>query len=379
MTPSRDSERMKIAILNDRIYHYASGHAEAAGGAERVQWLLARALAASGWSVRVALTEIMPAPHRETLQGVEFVGLADPAGRRHPGDVFPRWYRFLSNERVDWLYWMCADHRLGPVFEMAHLTGARAVFSLAHDADVSPREALSGRRSFWPLYAWGLKLADRIFVQHDQQLENLPPALRGKAAFLPSIVNLPSSFRPHAAREPYVAWVAMLREPKRPDLLVEIARRTPGVRYVVVGGSTLHRTPEGYSERMVEALKAVPNIEFLGRAPFDQVNALMSGAALFLSTSDEEGFPSTFLESWAAATPVVSLTVDPNQVLERHGAGCVMGSVDRAVSIIPRLLAQPAEREAMGVRGRRYIEENHTESAVVPIFSKALALPGTTT
>jgi glycosyltransferase involved in cell wall biosynthesis len=364
---------MKIAFLNDWIFHYASGHAEAAGGAERVQWLLARALAAGGWSVRVAVTDSLPAGERRTIEGVEFVGLAGkPGGRHYPGDVFFRWHRFLTAEKVDWLYWMCADHRLGPVFELAHRAGARTIFSLAHDADVNPRIALSGRKSFWPLYAWGLKTADRIFVQHDQQLATLPPELRARAAFLPSIVNLPETWTPHPARDPYVAWVAMLRQPKRPDLLVEIARGAPDVRFVVVGGSTLHRTPEGYGDSMIEALKATPNIEFLGRAPFAEVSRLVSNAGLFLSTADEEGFPSTFLEAWAAGTPVVSLTVDPNRVMERYGAGRVMGTVGNAVATIRDLLAAPAARDRIGVQARRYIEENHTQAAVVPIFTKAL-------
>ena len=44
--------RMKIAFLNDRIYDYAFQSERggwATGGAERQQWLLARAMASAGW------------------------------------------------------------------------------------------------------------------------------------------------------------------------------------------------------------------------------------------------------------------------------------------------------------------------------------------
>src|SRR6476469_7473068 len=44
---------MKVAFLNDLIYGYASADAAAVGGNERQQWLLARALASSGWTVYV--------------------------------------------------------------------------------------------------------------------------------------------------------------------------------------------------------------------------------------------------------------------------------------------------------------------------------------
>ena len=42
-----------------------------------------------------------------------------------------------------------------------------------------------------------------------------------------SIAAMQGSSKPHASREPYVAWVGMLRQPKRPDLLIEIAERSP--------------------------------------------------------------------------------------------------------------------------------------------------------
>ena len=54
---------MKIAFANDTIYGYASG-ASVVGGAERQQWLLARALAATGWSVTVGVHEALEAGER---------------------------------------------------------------------------------------------------------------------------------------------------------------------------------------------------------------------------------------------------------------------------------------------------------------------------
>ncbi len=48
---------MKVVHMDDRVYAYASGNPNANGGSERYQWLLARAQAAAGWSVVVAVQE----------------------------------------------------------------------------------------------------------------------------------------------------------------------------------------------------------------------------------------------------------------------------------------------------------------------------------
>ena len=66
---------MKIVFPNEGIYAYALGVPEAVGGAERQHWFLARALAATGWSVTVGVREDLQAGERRTIDRVEFVGI----------------------------------------------------------------------------------------------------------------------------------------------------------------------------------------------------------------------------------------------------------------------------------------------------------------
>jgi len=113
--------------------------------------------------------------------------------------------------------------------------------------------------------------------------------------------------KPHSLRAKYVAWIAMLRRFKRPDLLIEIARKAPDIRFVVCGGPTTFTAAPGYGEQIAKTLRALPNVEYHGQVPPDEANRVIANAALFLSSSDEEGFPNTFLQAWAAGTPVVTV------------------------------------------------------------------------
>src|SRR5439155_26028493 len=103
---------MKIVFVNDGIYAYASNAPGAVGGSERGQWLLSCALAAAGWSVTVGVREAMKAGERKVINGVEFVGIGQ-------SQILLAWYRSLSSERPNWLYWQGADHLWGPLVEMA--------------------------------------------------------------------------------------------------------------------------------------------------------------------------------------------------------------------------------------------------------------------
>ncbi len=356
---------MKLVLVNDVVFRYASGDPSANGGAERYSWLLARALAAAGWSVTVGVREALIAGRRRAIDGVEFVGIGD-------GQILSAWYKFLLSEQADWWFWPCPEHWLGPAVAIAKIAGVRTIFSAMNDSDVQPRRALFRRRRWWPLYAWGLMWADRIFVQHGEQLSQIAPRWRSKASILPGIVGQTAAMKPHSERKKYVAWVAVLRQPKRPDVLIEIARNLPKIRFIVCGGTTTFRSPPGYGERIVSALRAVPNVEFLGQVAPEKTLQIIAEAAVLLSTSDEEGFPSVFLEAWASGTPVASMKIDPNQVIQRLGLGVVSGSVERAIADIKALMDSPERRDEIAVRARQYVAKTHSEAAAAKIFETAI-------
>jgi len=356
---------MKIVFLNDVAYEYAVGKTSAIGGTERDIWLLSRALAAAGWSVQVGVRRALQVKERKVIDRVEYVGIGQ-------GQVLLDWYRFLTSERPDWLFWEGASHLLGPLVEISKLTDVRTVFHLAFDADAQPRRAVFRRSRLWPLYAWGLRRADKIFVQHYAQVLLLHPGLRPKASTLPKVCGLHEPIKPHSERRHYVGWVATLRQHKRPDLLIQMAKSLPDVQFIVCGGPTNYQTSTGYRDAVVEALTYLPNVDYRGRVSPQEAMDVIADAALLLCTSDEEGFPNTFTQAWSSGTPVVSLKIDPDNIIKNEGLGIVSGTVDTAVADVKALLAATNRREEIALRARKYINEKHNEAAVIDIFSKAL-------
>src|ERR1051326_3454445 len=112
---------MKIAFVNDGIYSYASGSPGAVGGAERDQWLLARSLAAAGWSSMVGVRTGLNLGERKLIDGVEYIGIGE-------GPILLAWHKFLSGHRPDWLFWECATHLWGALVEIAKLSRVRTIF-----------------------------------------------------------------------------------------------------------------------------------------------------------------------------------------------------------------------------------------------------------
>ena len=358
---------MKLVVVNDVVYRYAINSPKAVGGSERYQWLLIRALAAAGWDVSVGVHRELAYADSRRVDGVKFVGIGQ-------GNTLLAWHRFLRSEKPDWWLWQCASLWLGPLVLVAKLSNVRVIFSAMHDRDINLRHALTRRSRWWMLYACGLYFSDRIFVQHGGQLAGLSQKFQTKASVLPGIVTLEKAIsRMSSSGEPYVVWVAVLRKPKRPDLLIEIAQKNPNLRFVVCGGAS-PGTPAEYTEQIQQELRTLHNIEYLGHVPPERTLQIIADAAVLLSTSDGEGFPSVFLEAWLLATPVVSMKIDPDGVIEKKKLGCVASTVEKVSSDLQMLMQLSDVRAEMAARAMKHVEESHSEAAAVRTFEKGLDL-----
>ena len=109
---------------------------------------------------------------------------------------------------------------------------------------------------------------------------------------------------------------------------------------------------------MLDDLRATPNIQYLGQVAPDKAQQVIADAGLLLSTSDVEGFPNTFVQAWSSGTPVVSLKVDPDQIISKSDLGVVTGNCERAKAAIEALMKSPGRRQEMAI-ARQHVVENY--------------------
>jgi glycosyltransferase involved in cell wall biosynthesis len=81
------------------------------------------------------------------------------------------------------------------------------------------------------------------------------------------------------------------------------------------------------------AIRATPNLEYLGEKSQDEVNELLARAHIYVNTSLFEGFANTFIQAWMRDVAVVSLHVNPDGVFDREGVGIHAGSEDELMRV----------------------------------------------
>lgn len=348
----------KICFFLYGIHGVAINAEDAAGGAERQVWLLAQELAARGFEV-ICCDYQTPEFEPEIINQVHFFH----AGPRHYVTALIYCQKHLG---FDLAYFRGANHSLGPAAAYLKLKGVPSIYGIAFDDDCISRRALTHRSYLWPGYALGLSQVWRIFVQHPGQLRMLPRRLREKAYHVPSIAGEVA-----AERQPmggYVAWIGMLRAPKRPDRLINLARLCPDLHFVVAGGITTHRTPRQYGEEILGQLLRLPNVDYRGLVSPDEAEALMARASILLSTSEREGFPNVFLQAWRHHVPVASWEIDPGGILVEHDIGMVVPNLEKMAHTLREFVSQVEKNRAMGARGAAYVEQHHSARVAAESF-----------
>jgi glycosyltransferase involved in cell wall biosynthesis len=167
-----------------------------------------------------------------------------------------------------------------------------------------------------------------------------------------------------------VLWVGNIRALKRPELLLEAARKLPQLEFHIIGGPM--PGSESVYEKVRTAALEIPNVRFHGPVPYHQVGQFYERARVFAGTSEVEGFPNTYLQAWARGTPVVAF-LDPDQLIARHGMGLAVNSVAQMCAAISTLNGDPVSWLAASQRSTNYMDERFDLTRMVGPYERALA------
>jgi glycosyltransferase involved in cell wall biosynthesis len=342
------------------------------GGAEVQQSILARLLVRNGYRVS-AVTLDYGQPDGVVVDGVtvhKTYGMEEgiPVLRfLHPR--LTRLWGALRASDADIYYQRSASMTTGVVAEFARRHGRRAIYAGASDNDFQRgREQIRFTRDRW-LYWHGVAKVDRVVAQNPEQVRLCREQFGRDATLIPSCYELPEHARPLS--DDLVLWVATIHEYKRPEWVLEVAKRLPHRRFVMIGGVSTRgtRLTPGYYESIQRAAGALPNVEFKGFLPLAQAEAYFDRARVFLNTSVHEGVPNTFMQSWARGVPTVS-TVDIGARSDGEPVYPMVQDAEGAAAEVERLCADELYWARASARCRGYFEANHSPAQTLARYER---------
>jgi glycosyltransferase involved in cell wall biosynthesis len=340
------------------------------GGAELQQTLIATELARRGFPVSM-ISHDYGQEEGVVVDGVRVHRMYAPnAGIRIVRFVHPRLtslWSALKRADADIYYQRTAACATGFLAAFCRANGKKSVFAGASDVDFMPgQESITFARDRW-IFAYGVRNVDAIFAQNPCQQENALRHYGRDSVLIPNCYRAPEGAR--ADPRGYVLWVANVRSQKRPQYLIELARRLPQHRFVMVGGSDSDRRSLEYADAIRAQAAQLPNVEVNKFIPFHEAEKLFDGARVVLNTSTYEGFPNTFLQAWARGAPIVSF-VDTGSRHRGKPVYEMARDMDHATRQLDRLMTDDVAWHAASARVLEHFRERHSVDSVVDLYER---------
>jgi len=328
------------------------------GGAEAQLCTIGRALSSIGLDVHFIVDDCGQA-ERVELEGVT----VHRATFRYMGGskryILADWWRLfciLRRIRADFHLIKVPPLLLFPLGLYCRSHRAKLVFVGQKDSDLD--EKLIRRRDGapgWWLYRAGVAMADIVAAQTETQQAGFRDLFRKDAVVIRNVLTLEEDI--DIIKEDFVLWVGNNNDDKQPHLVPELARALPDIRFRMIMALSPSKKDDSF---ILDQLDGLPNLEYLGTVPFSEIAEHYKKARLFISTSTCEGFPNTFLQSWQYRTPVVSLTVDPDDVIKRYKLGRVSQTLENMIRDIGDLYSDAALCNVLGGNAHSYAYEYHS-------------------
>ncbi len=359
------ASRPHVCFLAPNAYPVLAGGGavEFAGGAELQQVLVARGLAQRGYRVSMVCLDFGQEDRCEIDGVVVHKAFRPDAGL--PGLRFfsPRLtslWRCLRAAGADVVYQRGAGMTTGVAAAYCRRHGSRSIFAVAGATKIR------FLRDRW-IFDYGIRNVDCIVVQNEFQRELVRREVGRDSVLIPNCYEPPATGSRQEGSG--VLWVSTIRRIKRPHLFLDLAEALPEHEFTMVGGPDL---VNGVLYREIEARAAtLPNVRFEGFVPYSEVHRYFDETSLFVNTSESEGFPNTFLQTWSRAKPTVSF-VDSGARLNGEPVGEIVATLPEMVSTVKKLLDSPSERARLGTLASEYVRAQHGMDRVLDLYENLL-------
>lgn len=262
----------------------------------------------------------------------------------------------LGMANADFYYQSCAGMVTGLVAAYCRRHGKRFIFRLASDSDCIPGGQII---RFWrdrKLYEFGLRRADIIASQTLRQASLLKEHYNLDSVLVNMVVEPPGSSEDRP-KHIDILWVNNLRDLKRPQLVLDLAKTLPDYRIVMIGGPVSDHEST-YAEIQRRA-RDFGNLEFMGPVPYHEIGVFFSHSKILINTSEVEGFPNSFLQAWVRGVPVISF-FDPDGLIQANSLGKVPRNLYEMASMIVELLQNEKQREYISAKAETFALQNYS-------------------
>ena len=363
---------MKILFLSSYAHLVLErSTSRVSGGAELQVALLSRELARRGHDV------VIVGGDTGQQDGIVIEGVKIRSGGQfHSGNPaamlgsIPRICSVIREERPTWVFLLGWTAWMAMIVALRGLLGYRAGFICGLDSELTGdfrrENPLRGG-----LFEWGVAHCDLRYAMTEHQRALFTK--RGWSCAMYRNLILPRAFEQAGGKNVDFLWVSRCQPVKRPQIFLDLVEAMPGSSFEMV----CPREDAELWESVAKRAASLPNLRFIEKVPYHEIQSHYDDARIFVNTSEWEGWPNSFIQAGLGRVALLSLVVNPDGIFESFGLGCyAAGDFGKLKSHASFMLADESRLARMQTESARFVEEMHDNAKETEAFLAAIENKG---
>lgn len=357
--------KIKVCFVSIYAYHYFNPESKSRfGGAEYQLYLLAKKLA-SDPEFEVSFVVGDFGHNIGDVDNIHLYKFFDPRPKWKYFRAIKAFINLWNNLRKingDVYIQSSANFETVVVSLFARFKRRKFIYLIAHDDEVklekpewmAPNGIVGEIR--WKLFKNALRNSDLVLAQHEEQRHDLERNYKkgSKVRLYAHKITKPEI---NIDQKKYILWVARGEKWKQPEIFLKLSEKFPNEKFVMVMPAT---NDLEYFNHIKSAASKLKNLEFIDMVPFDKIDEYFLHAKIFVNTSRSEGFPNTFIQAALARTSILSLNINPNQMLEKFQMGFwANGNTDKLSNFLTQIVNDNNQLQKIGDQAYNYVKTHH--------------------
>lgn len=282
-------------------------------------------------------------------------------------------FQILQKEKPDVVYQRVGYSATGIASKYCKNHNSKMIWHIANRPDAVPFQFKFSKTVLFDYVEkkfaeYGMKNTNYIIAQTEYQNELLKKNYRRSCdIILPNFHPNPEE-KTERKMPVRVVWVSNIKRFKQPEMYVNLAdmfRNDSKVEFVMIGRSGLHKFQQTFNEK----INKLKQFNYKGELPIEEVNRILAESHILINTSLYEGFPNTFIQAWMRKVPVISLNVDPDDIIKDNKIGFHSNTFEQLVTDTKTLIENNKLREEMGERAQKIAFEKFSMKNIEKIIN----------
>lgn len=337
------------------------------GGAELQVALLAKELALRKEEI-VIMGGDVGQDDRVMLDGV----MTRNAGKYHTGSIvemiraIPRVVCVLREERPEWVVVMGWTAWLFILWVLRPILRYKLNYICALDSEING-EYCRENPVFGALFDFAVRRCDVRHAITCDQAEVF--RRRGMDCTFYRYLLVPRNGPRVTTKTVDLLWVSRCHPIKRPHLFLDLVEALPKVRCRMICPCE----DKELWDSVVERARKIPNLEFIEKVPYHEVQQHYDSANIFVNTSTFEGFPNSFIQAGLGHSALLSICVDPDKMMEIFKSGLKTGAErGKLLAAAREMLGTPKKLKSMQEGNAAMVSQWLNNKKNVEAFLKGL-------